>query len=222
LPAPAGPMSTMTMTIIPRVAISHRILALARPIAVGYRCETRDVHGRHRALRFHCDFVAWISPNVARHGAAAANTTGGIARDDLADSAILGTVERAPCKCPDSCHDQSARTRPPSPLLRRRTRSAWHARRTAADESPWRERSFHTVHEAADRRTAAVRPGDRCAVLTGRLSLARYTYATARSLNSESTDPATAALSNAIAPLHSPSGKRSGAAGVRTSSFRFR
>jgi hypothetical protein len=166
------------------VAIPQRILALAAPFAVGYRCEPRDVHGGNRALRFHGDPVAWISPDGARHSTAA-EPAGAFLGDDLTDSAVFGAHEWAAGERAHSGNDESTRTgryaRPHSRLFWRRARTTWNARWFELKWYARCERSFRTVHEAADSRAAPLRPGSRCSVLKATIvTLSLHSHRTMR------------------------------------------
>ena len=157
-------------------------LALIAPDTVEYRHDTWDEHRRAELLPVTCP-VTGVRPDITRRKPNP-KSSGVIVGHHFTRSAGIGAHAWTSCKRHHACDHQSARTRcrcarQHACIFRCRTRSTRNAWRSTPEQSTGSQRSCRTVHEAVDSRTALLRSGCRCRVLTGKNStLATTAYLT--------------------------------------------
>ena len=142
---------------------------LIAPNKVEYRHATCDGHCRTELLPVTCS-VTGVRPDITRKPNP--KSSGVIVGHHLTRSAGIGAHAWTSSKRHHACNDQSARIRcrcagQHARIFRCRTRFTRNARRSSPEQSTGSQRSCHTVHEAADSRTAVLRSGCRCWLLTG-------------------------------------------------------
>jgi len=154
-------------------------LALPRPDGVGYGHDGDGKDPAYRTRPVIRRSFACTCPDVAQFDPAAAKPPGAFTRHHLSDSTVIGTDERTTGECGHPGDDDSGNgcrwTGPHTGVLRRRPRSSRNAWRAGSQQSPRSKRPIGTVYEAADGRAAVMRPGRRCAVLTGSARSFRHT-----------------------------------------------
>jgi hypothetical protein len=137
---------------------------------VEYRYATCGEHCRAEFLFVTCSLVG-SRPDITRRKPSP-KSSGVIAGHHLTRSTGIGAHAWTSSKRHHACNHQSTRTgcrcaRQHARIFRCRTRFTRNARRSGPEQSTGSQRSCHTVHEAADSRTAVLRSGCRCWLLTG-------------------------------------------------------
>jgi len=150
-------------------------VVLIAPDTVEYRHATCSGHCRTELLPVTCS-VTGVRPDITRKPNP--KSSGVILGHHFTRSAGIGAHAWTSSKRHHACNDQSARTRcrcagQHARIFRCRTRFTRNARRSSPEQSTGSQRSCHTVHEAPDSRTAILRSGCRCRLLTGHDQLVR-------------------------------------------------
>ncbi len=144
-------------------------LARIAPDTVEYRHDTWDGHRRTELLPLTCP-LAGVRPDITRRKPSPKFS--GVIGHHLTRSTGIGADAWTSCKRHNACDHQSAQTGcrcagQHARIFRcgtRLTRNAW---RSSLEQSTGSQRSCRAVHEAVDSRTASLRSGCRCRVLTG-------------------------------------------------------